>query len=449
MSKLPVTSPYSKYIAGYNTIVKNNSGMNLKFINFDNAATTPPFLACIKAIDKFSPWYSSIHRGTGYKSVLSSKLYEASRVNIMKFAGADLNSDSLIFVKNTTEAINQLSFILKDYIGDGVVILSQMEHHSNLLPWREKYNVDYIKIDEDGRLDLNSLEDMLKKYGGKAKLVSVTGSSNVTGYINPVKEIAAMCHKNGTRILIDGAQFIPHNVFSMHPDASDDYVDFLAFSGHKMYAPFGSGVLIGPYEIFKKYCPDYSGGGTIKVVTDDTVIWDEPPFKNEAGTPNIIGALTLSEAVNSINSLNMSNIQKYESQLLKYTMNKISKMPDIIVYSQYKNPEENQCIISFNIKDLPHYTTAKILSNEGGIGIRSGCFCAHPYVLKLLKTTPEEVKYYVENPDKVKKPGMVRISYGLYNGKAEIDALIALLNQIVNNKKYYLKKYEKNRADTE
>ena len=419
----------------------------MKFINFDNAATTPPFLRCIQAIDKFSPWYSSIHRGTGYKSVLSSKLYEASRVNIMKFAGASLNSDSLVFVKNTTEAINQLSFILKDYIGDGVVILSHMEHHSNLLPWREKYNVDYINIDKNGRLDLNSLEDMLKKYNGKVKLTAVTGASNVTGYINPVSEIAAMCHRYGAMILIDGAQYIPHNTFSMHPGTSDNYVDFLAFSGHKMYAPFGSGVLIGPKDIFKKYGPDYSGGGTVKIVTDDAVIWDEPPFKNEAGTPNIIGALALSEAVNSINALNMSNIQKYESQLLRYTVNKISKVSDIILYSKYKSPEENQCIISFNIKDFPHYTTAEILSNEGGFGIRSGCFCAHPYVQKLLNSTTEEIKYNVDNPDNTRKPGMVRISYGLYNSKIEIDALIALLNQIVNNKKYYLKKYVKNEED--
>ena len=442
-----MVSPYSKYISGYNTVIKSSSGMKLKFINFDNAATTPPFLTCIQAIDRFSPWYSSIHRGTGYKSVLSSKLYEDSRVNIMKFAGADLNSDALIFVKNTTEAINQLSFILKDYIGDGFVILSHMEHHSNLLPWREKYNVDYIKIDENGRLDLNSLEDLLKKYNGKVKLVSVTGASNVTGYINPVSVIASICHRYGAMILIDGAQYIPHNKFSMHPGTSDDYIDYLAFSGHKMYAPFGSGVLIGPKDIFIKYGPDYSGGGTVKIVTDDAVIWDDPPFKNEAGTPNIIGALALSEAVSAINALNMSNIQKYEARLLKYTIGKISKIPDMTIYSKYKSPEENQGIISFNIEDFPHYTTAEILSNEGGFGIRSGCFCAHPYVQKLLNGTYEEIKYYLENPDNANKPGMVRISFGLYNSKAEIDALIILLNQIVNNKKYYLKKYVKKGED--
>ncbi|NFN86739.1 aminotransferase class V-fold PLP-dependent enzyme [Clostridium sp. FAM 1755] len=432
-------SPYRYLVVGSDTKVPLYNGQLSPCINFDNAATTPPLVSVVNAIVKFSPWYSSIHRGTGYKSQLSSKIYEDSREVIGRFVGADLEKDTVIYLKNTTEAINKLSYRLCSCDED-IVLSTSMEHHSNDLPWRNKYKIDYIEVDEFGRLVMKDLENKLIKYGDRVKLVTITGASNVTGYINPIYDIAKLVHKYGSKILVDGAQLIPHCKISMKPHTSLEHIDYLAFSAHKMYAPFGIGALIGPKETFIKGDPDYKGGGTVNVVTKDYVLWTDPPEKDEAGTPNVMGVVALVEAINSITRMGMKNIEVYEQNIFKYAFRNISQIPDIKIYSCADINYPRVAIIPFNINGMHHSITAEILSKEFGIAVRSGCFCAQPYVQQILNIPKEEIGSYADKPIS-ERPGMVRLSFGMYNDIYEIDFLVMALNKIVQNKNKYLRKY--------
>lgn len=439
----PFMASYRNLVTGVDTLVPLANGNQVKSINFDNAATTPPFVSVMEEIANFSLNYSSIHRGKGYKSRFSSDFYENARFIVADFVKADPVHDTVIFVKNSTEAINKLSYRLLDKIGNGVVLSTAMEHHSNDLPWRNRYQVDYIEIDQSGRIDMADLKAKLEKYKGKVKLVTITGASNVTGYVNPVHKIAEIVHYYKARILVDGAQLVPHAGFDMKPANSPQHIDYLVFSAHKMYAPFGIGVLIGPKETFEKGTPEYVGGGTVRMVTNDYIIWDKPPQKEEAGTPNVIGLAALVAAIKTIKFLGINNIERYENNLLNNAYNKLKHIPDIELYTDIRSRERHIAIIPFNIKGLPHHLVAEILSSETGIAVRNGCFCAQPYIQRLLKISKQEIASYLKYP-KAPKPGMVRLSFGLYNELSEIEILNRALIQISRNKRKYLQKYSIN-----
>lgn len=431
---------YEKLVHGINSLVPLENGDKVPYINFDNAATTPPFSSVISEINNFSPYYSSVHRGTGYKSIISSQFYDKSRDIVLDFVKADPNYHTAIFVKNTTEAINKLSYRLKDEIGDGIVLSTYMEHHSNDLPWRYKYNVDYVDVDEYGRLSLDHLEHLLKKYKRKVKLLAISGASNVTGYINPIHTIAKLAHKYGSKILVDGAQLVPHHPINIKSVGDLTHIDYIAFSAHKMYAPFGTGVLIAPKDTFKDGFSDHIGGGTIDLVTPKEVVWASPPEKEEAGTPNLLGVVALIESIKTLKKLGMKKVSDYERNLIKYTLEKIRTIPNIKLYDD-GNIKNKVSIISFNIDGLYHETVATILSSEGGIGVRNGCFCAQPYIQKLLNISQEDIEKYKQDENTL-RPGTVRVSYGLYNNYREINIFIELLNQIANNIDYYNSKYK-------
>lgn len=420
---------YRRMVVGVDTPVPLKNGQLVTGINFDNAATTPPFKSVLKAVIMFSPWYSSIHRGTGYKSRFSAKIYEDARYETLKFVDADPNYYTAIFVKNTTEAINKLSYTLCKKTKKCMILSTSMEHHSNDLPWRDKYNIDYININSDGTLSMEDLKLKLKKYENVVKLVTITGASNVTGAKNPIHDIAKLCHKNGVKILVDGAQLVPHCPVTMRNPGEPENIDFLVFSAHKMYAPFGTGVLIAPKEVFMNGAPDYAGGGTVKYVTHDYVGWDDPPEKEEAGSPNVIGAAALMASIRTLNNLGMKNIEEYEKKLTSYALNKLKEIPEVILYDEV--PIEHRVgIIPFNIKGISYNKTAELLSDIGGISTRCGCFCAQPYVQCLLRLSPKQVNNYINNPN-VKRPGMVRISFGIYNTISEIDTFINVLKGII------------------
>lgn len=431
---------YRSLVVGVTTPIPLSNGEYVTGINFDNAATTPPFTSVLQAVNNFSPWYSSIHRGTGYKSQFSSDFYDKSREIIADFVKADLNTNTVIYVKNTTEAINKLSNRLYKNSRKNVILSTEMEHHSNDLPWRSNYEVDYISVDYNGRLSLKSLEYKLREHDGHVKLVAVTGASNVTGYLNPIHEIAEIAHKYRAKILVDGAQLVPHAEVDMKPDSSPQHIDYLVFSAHKMYAPFGIGVLIGPKDTFERGEPDYKGGGTIELVTHDFIRWADAPERDEAGTPNVIGVVALVESIKTINNIGMLNIEKNEKTLTEYALNGLKTVPGIQLYGNTEDSSDRVGIISFNLKDIPHRTLAIILSNEFGIAVRNGCFCAQPYVQRLLNVSRKEIRRRIKNSE-LPHPGLVRISFGIYNTKEEIDILIRALVQISNNIKGYSEKY--------
>ncbi|MDA8222788.1 aminotransferase class V-fold PLP-dependent enzyme [Desulfosporosinus sp.] len=430
-------SNYRNLVIGTDTKIPLKNGQYTTAINFDNAASTPPFVSVMEEINHFASMYSSIHRGTGYKSQFSSKVFEEARSIVLKFVNADPSRDTIIFVKNTTEAINKLSYRLWDGNKRSVILSTWMEHHSNDLPWRNKFQVDYVQTDSSGKLSLEDLESRLIKHKGNVKLVTVTGASNVTGYVNPIHKIAELAHRYQAKIHVDGAQLVPHNSVNMNPKNPLQSIDYLTFSGHKMYAPFGTGVLIGPQETFKKGISEYVGGGTAETVTHDWVVWEPPPHNEEAGTPNLMGVVALTAAIKTLTTLGMKNIDQYENQLTNYANSKLRSIPGITVYSHTTPGEPRIGVIPFNVNGIAHEQAAAILSNQAGIAVRTGCFCTQPYIQRLLSISPRQMDLYRKRRD-ISRPGVVRLSFGLYNDFSEIDVLMQLLERISKHPTSYI-----------
>jgi len=425
-----------KNIKGINEKVLTLGNKKTRFVYLDNAASTPPLISVWRQVSDYLNWYAGVHRGTGYKSLISSLIYDECHQIVARFVGADLDKDAIIFGKNTTEAINKLSYRLNLKPSD-IVIVTAMEHHSNDLPWRAKAQVKFAQVDENGQLDLQNVEYLLNKYHNQARLLAVCGASNVTGVLNDVHQLAKMAHKHGCRILVDGAQLIPHQPFNMKSHSDPEHIDFLAFSSHKMFAPYGLGVLIGPREVFSNGSPEYQGGGTIKLVGNNTIIWADLPDKEEAGSPNVVGAYALGKTIKFLEELGMDKLADYEKELTDYTLNKLKALNFVKVYG----PDSRVGVISFNIKDLPHELVGAILGFEAGIGLRTGCFCAQKYVRHLLGIREPDLNL-IEKYNSNKLPGMVRISLAAYNTKEEIDYFIKWVKNIGENKYEFKRRYK-------
>ena len=306
---------FKKLFIGLDKKVNVDGKGSLIPINFDNAATTPPFKGVMNKILKTSENYGSIARGDGQKSQYCSELYENCRKYILEYFNAPIDLYTAIFVSNTTEGLNRLSNILIDN-KDDIIITTRMEHHSNDLPWRNKCNLKYADVDSKGRLKIEEIEAILEKYQERVKYVTVTGASNVSGYINDIRTIAKLAHKYGAKIIVDGAQLVPHKKISIIQDNDDENIDFLVFSGHKIYAPFGSGVIIGLRKVFNEKDPDLKGGGIVQTVLDNKQLWLDTPEKNEAGTPNLFGAVAIAEALKEFNRIGFNVIERNERELL-------------------------------------------------------------------------------------------------------------------------------------
>ncbi|WP_069649090.1 aminotransferase class V-fold PLP-dependent enzyme [Caloranaerobacter ferrireducens] len=450
-SKTYTISNIRKYVVGLDKKVILRNGKKARYINFDNAASTPTIKPVQDKINEFLLWYSSIHRGTGYKSKISTEIYDKAHEIVLDFVNCDKEKNVSIFVKNTTEAINKLSYRLA-LSKEDIVITTLMEHHSNDLPWRNKAKTLHVNLLKDGRLDLDDLEIKLKTHKGKVKLVTVTGASNVTGYVNDIHYIASLSHRYGAMILVDAAQLIPHRKINMKGYKDDDYIDFLAFSAHKMYAPFGTGVLIGPRKIFKEGSPEYVGGGTIISVTKYNQIWANLPDKEEAGTPNVVGAVALIQIIKVLEEIGMENIKEHEKILTTHLLNKLKALPNIKIYSVFKQSEDMVGVVTFNVSNIPHNLLASLLSYEGGIGVRNGCFCAHPYIHYLLGLSQEEIAKLQKEllmGNLKNTPGLVRVSFGMYNNLEEIDSFIEKLEYIISNKNSIIKEYIYNKKINE
>ncbi len=400
-------------------------------INFDNAATTPVFKQVINKIIEASEDYGSIGRGLGQKSEFSTAVYNECRNFISDFFKAPLDKYTIIFVNNTTEGINKLSNILITSKYD-VVITSRMEHHSNDLPWRNKCIVDYIEVDNNGRLKIEELEEKLINYNGKVKFVSLIAASNVTGYVNDLSKIAKTVHKYGAKLIVDGAQIVAHKRIYMTSDQELENIDFLVFSAHKMYAPFGSGAIVGLNTYFNDVEPDTKGGGTVEAVLDYSEIWLQTPEKNEAGSPNFFGAVALVEGIKELQKIGYDKIEKHEKEILSKTLEGMKSIPKIINYGDIENYEDRLGITVFNIEGIYNAEVAKILAEYKAIAVRQGAFCAHPYVRRLLHLSDEEATAYLTNSN-LKMQGMIRVSFGIYNSIEEVNVFLNTIEWISKN----------------
>lgn len=422
-------------IVGIDTEVPCLDGENRPYVFLDNAASTPSFKSVLKCIEDFMPWYSGVHRGTGFKSLLSTKLFDSAHEVAGNFVGADLNTNTVVFVKNTTEAINKLAARF-NFSPDDIVVTTAMEHHSNDLPWRKHAKVIHLGTTNDGHLDLNQFENTIRRYDRRIKLVAVSGASNISGYINPIYEIAKLTHKIGAKIFVDAAQLVPHRAVDVRADDDESHIDFIAYSSHKMYAPFGTGVLIGSKIFFENGVPEMVGGGVVDIVTLDEVFWNHPPFKEEAGSPNVVGGVALARAILQLKEFGMDKIAEHENHLLNYAYDKLKNIPEVKLYGNTDNFKSKVGVISFNIQGKHHALVASILSYEGAVGVRNGCFCAHPYVKHLLNlSADEEAKLVneIRTGNKSNLPGMVRASFGCYNNEEDVDRFVEMLEKIVKN----------------
>ena len=395
-------------------------------INFDNAATTPVLKKVMRAVLKASENYGSIARGDGQKSQYSSDLYEECRRYVIDYFNAPLNKYTAIFIGNTTEGINKLSNILIENKND-IVITSRMEHHSNDLPWRGKCDLKYVEVDEKGRIIMEELEEMFSIYQDRIKYVTITGASNVTGYITDIRRVAKLAHKYGAKLIVDGAQLVPHRAINICGKEDDDYIDFLIFSAHKVYAPFGSGAIIGLRDELEKYPPDTKGGGTVERVLDDEIIWLSTPEKNEAGSPNFFGAVALMQALKEMNKIGLELIESNEKKLLKILIEGMKNFKRVILYGDNENIEDRLGIMVFNIDRLCYEMVGEYLASIRGIAVRQGGFCAHPYTRRLLGIKSNEIEEYIK---KNGMPGMVRVSLGAYNSEKEVNIFLETIEYI-------------------
>ena len=381
---------------------------NKPLVYLDNAATTQKPLSVIEAMNnEYLNVNSNVHRGVHWLSQQATELHESARETLRKFINAK-STNEIIFTRGTTESINLVaSSFVEGFMNAGdEVIVSEMEHHSNIVPWqlqmaRKGIALKVAPIDDKGNLDMEAFK---KLFSERTKLVSIAHVSNVLGTVNPIDEIIQFAHSQGVPVLVDGAQSAPH--FAIDVQAMD--CDFFALSGHKMYGPTGIGVLYGKEEWLDRMPPYQGGGEMIETVSFDKVTFEKPPLKFEAGTPDYVATHGLATAVDYLLDLGMDNIQKHEAMLTKYAMEQLATIKDIRFIG---TPRQKDAVVSFLVGDIHPFDLGTLLDRLG-IALRTGHHCAQPLMQRL------------------GIQGTVRASFGLYNTKEEIDVLVKGIERV-------------------
>ena len=381
---------------------------NKPLVYLDNAATTQKPLSVIEAMNnEYLNVNSNVHRGVHWLSQQATELHESARETLRKFINAK-STNEILFTRGTTESINLVaSSFVEGFMNAGdEVIVSEMEHHSNIVPWqlqmaRNGIALKVAPIDDEGNLDMEAFK---KLFSERTKLVSIAHVSNVLGTVNPIDEIIQIAHSQGVPVLVDGAQSAPH--FAIDVQAMD--CDFFALSGHKMYGPTGIGVLYGKEEWLDRMPPYQGGGEMIETVSFDKVTFEKPPLKFEAGTPDYVATHGLATAVDYLLDLGMDNIQKHEAMLTKYAMEQLSTIKDIRFIG---TPRQKDAVVSFLVGDIHPFDLGTLLDRLG-IALRTGHHCAQPLMQRL------------------GIQGTVRASFGLYNTKEEIDVLVKGIERV-------------------
>ena len=377
-------------------------------IYLDNAATTQKPRAVVDAIsEEYYNTNANVHRGVHYLSQQATELHEAAREEVRRFINAR-QTEEIVFTRGTTESLNLVADSYgRAFLHEGdEVILSVMEHHSNIVPWqmlRDRLGIvlRVIPMDDDGNLDMAAYEAL---FNERTRLVSVAHVSNVLGTVNPIREMAQLAHAHGAHLLADGAQSVPH----FQVDVQDLGVDFLTFSGHKMYGPTGIGVLYGRRELLEQMPPYQGGGEMIKRVTFERTTYEELPYKFEAGTPDYVGSHALAVAIQYIESIGRDKIHAHEQDLLRYALEQMDTIPGMHIYGRARKKD---AVIAFNIQGIHHLDLGTLLDRLG-IAIRTGHHCAQPLM------------------ERCGVEGMARASFALYNTREEVDAFVAGLRRV-------------------
>jgi selenocysteine lyase/cysteine desulfurase len=398
-------------------------GRERPYLSLDAAASTSALPAVAQRVADFLPWYSSVHRGAGWKSQVATAEYEAARDAALVFAGRSAGDDVAVICRNTTEAINHLAYRLR-LQADDVVVTTVVEHHANLLPWARVARCRYVECGQDGTFTAGDVELALDQKP-RPRLLAVTGASNVTGWLPELDAIISAAHQRSVPVLVDAAQLAPHR-----PLPAD--ADYVAWSGHKMYAPFGGGVLIGRRDTFTTGDPFLAGGGAVDLVDLEEVVWTDPPEREEAGSPNVIGAVALAAAIDEVSKLGWDAVMGHDDALSAQLRDGLSGIDGVRLLGP-RSGAPTLPVVAFVVTGVPHALVAARLSAEEAIGVRHGCFCAHPYLLRLLGLTAPEVAEYrdaVLRGDRRRMPGAVRVSAGLSTTSADVDRLLEAVGRI-------------------
>lgn len=413
-------------IIGIEDPVELADGRKRPAINFDNAATTPVLRPVMDEVNRQFRMYGSIGRGFSQKSDYSTDQYQAVRRKILRFFHAGEDEYTCIYVSNTTDGINKLASALIESPED-IVLTTRLEHHSNDLPWRERCRVFYAETDEAGRIRYDELERILQTH--PVKYVTVTAASNVTGHITDIRKTAGLAHRYGAQIIVDGAQIVAHRPFSIVGHTEEENIDYFVFSGHKMYAPYGGGAVIGLKSAFNERMPKVYGGGTVLIVSDQAQYYAGQPERYEAGSPNYPGVIALGKALDVLAETGFDRIREHEQKLLKKMIRGLLHL-GMQVYGDVDHLENRVGVVSFNDPKTNSYLLAKKLWEIGGIATRRGAFCAHPYVWRLMGIADDEVRDY-KKCDDARTPGMIRVSFGIYNTEEEIDEFLKTLPEAI------------------
>lgn len=431
-------------VLGKDVTVPLVTGGEVTYAALDYAASAPALQRVWDDVAAYAPYYGSVHRGAGYLSQLSTDLFESSRVTVAEFLGCRAD-DQVIFTRSTTDSLNLLAAALP---ADCQVFVFETEHHASLLPWRDA-RVTYLNAPRTPAQAVATLERALadrdtspssqlrSSRGGPIgpALVCVTGASNVTGELWPVKELAAAAHAHGARIVLDAAQLAPH-----HPvDISELDVDWVAFSGHKLYAPFGSGVLAGRSDWLRDAEPYLAGGGASRKVARRAdggvdVEWHTTAARHEAGSPNVIGVYSIASACKALTEAGFDSLVAREQQLVSEVRAGLAEVPEVKVLSLFGDDAPRVGVISFVVEGWNSSHFAAALSAEYGIGVRDGLFCAHPLVRTLLGSDPQEVG---ECGAPEAEPGerslnAIRVSFGAGTPDEHIERFVRAVKELVS-----------------
>jgi selenocysteine lyase/cysteine desulfurase len=355
-------------------------GGHVRYANLDYGASAPALSVVSAYLNEILPFYASVHRGAGYASQISTSVYENSRNIVREFVGGRAD-DSVIFTRNTTDSLNLLAGCLPvvDHHHTGEVLYLDIEHHANLLPWQGVPHRSVVASETiEGTIE--ALRAELEH--GDVSLLAVTGASNVTGEILPIRRLAALAHEFGARIAVDAAQLAPHRRINI---AADD-VDYLAFSGHKLYAPFGAGVLIGRPDWLDAGTPHLAGGGAVSEARLDGVSWATGPARHEGGSPNVLGAATLARATQVVAALDQEQWHAHEAAIRSFLVEGLQKIDGVTVHQIFSdtNPDTDTIgVVNFSVAGYDAGLVAAYLSAEHGVGLRDGRFCAHPLLKRL------------------------------------------------------------------
>lgn len=391
-------------VVGADTQVPLVPGGSARYVDLDSAASSRALESVAAAVTEALPLYSSVHRGAGYLSQVSTAAYESARDTVARFVGAR-SDDVCVLVRHTTDALNLLAGCVPD---GGAVLVLDCEHHADLLPWQQRGPVTVLPTGATVVETLRALGAEL--VAAPYALVAVTGASNVTGESLPLAEVVTLAHAAGARVLVDGAQLVPHRRFSL----AESGADYVAFSGHKTYAPFGSGALVGRRDWLDAAPAYLAGGGAVQEVTVEETTWTTAPHRHEGGSPNVLGAVALAAACETLAALPADAVAEHERALRERLVAGLAGLPGVRVLRIWADSAEPTGVVSFTVAGADPGLVAAYLSAEHGIGVRDGRFCAHPLLARL--GVPA---------------GALRASVGVGSTLSDVDRLIGALDALL------------------